>query len=132
MISTAVIGGRTAPDDVPMRASYARRVPAPGHDYASPMATSGKPKRNWIQEERRKTLGDWVAFCIGCGFTLRYFVELESRDPGDVPELRERGAPPLPGLRRSVPVGVPRRVRGVRGAGATAELFGGPIRKAGK
>ena len=37
-----------------------------------------RPKRNWIQEERRKTLGDWVAFCVGCGFTLRYFVELES------------------------------------------------------
>ncbi len=26
-----------------------------------------KPKRNWIQEERRKTLGDWVAFCLGAG-----------------------------------------------------------------
>ena len=49
------------------------------------MATSGKPKRNWIQEERRKTLGDWVAFCIGCGFTLRYFVELESEIPATCP-----------------------------------------------
>jgi len=23
--------------------------------------------KNWIQEERRKTLGDWVAFCLTCG-----------------------------------------------------------------
>ena len=68
-----------------MRASYARRGPALGRDYASSMATSGKPKRNWIQEERRKTLGDWVAFCIGCGFTLRYFVELESEIPATCP-----------------------------------------------
>ena len=28
---------------------------------------SRKPKRNWIQEERRRTLGDWIAFCPSCG-----------------------------------------------------------------
>ena len=116
-----------------MRASYARPGRAAGPDYASSMATSGKPKRNWIQEERRKTLGDWVAFCIGCGFTLRYFVELESEIPATCPNCDERGAPPLPGLRSPVPVGVPRRVRGVRCAEVRPhQLFGGPIRKAGK
>ena len=31
--------------------------------------------RNWLQEERRKTLGDWVAFCLRCGFVQRYFDE---------------------------------------------------------
>ena len=31
--------------------------------------------RNWLQEERRKTLGDWVAFCLRCGFVQRYFEE---------------------------------------------------------
>ncbi len=53
-----------------------------------------KAKRNWIQEERRKTLGDWVAFCLACGHTLRYFLD----DEGDLPpacpqcggELRHR------------------------------------------
>jgi ribosomal protein S27E len=30
---------------------------------------------DWLREERRKTLGDWVAFCVGCGFTQRYFEE---------------------------------------------------------
>jgi len=39
---------------------------------------TAKPKRNWIQEERRKTLGDWVAFCLRCGHTQRYFLEDES------------------------------------------------------
>jgi hypothetical protein len=53
-----------------------------------------RPKRNWIQEERRKTLGDWVAFCVGCGFTVRFFEELEEELPSACPqcsgELRHR------------------------------------------
>lgn len=28
---------------------------------------------DWLREERRKVLGDWVAFCLGCGAALRYF-----------------------------------------------------------
>jgi hypothetical protein len=53
-----------------------------------------KPKRNWIQEERRKTLGDWVAFCLSCGHTVRYFLEDEESLPDACPqcsgELRNR------------------------------------------
>ncbi len=53
-----------------------------------------KPKRNWIQEERRKTLGDWVAFCLACGHTQRYFLEDEVDIPRACPqcggELRHR------------------------------------------
>jgi predicted nucleic acid-binding Zn ribbon protein len=53
-----------------------------------------KPRRNWIQEERRKTLGDWVAFCLECGHTLRYFLENEADLPARCPqcggELRHR------------------------------------------
>ena len=45
-----------------------------------------KPKRNWIQEERRQSLGDWVAWCLGCGFTLRYFEESEAEVPGLCPQ----------------------------------------------
>jgi predicted nucleic acid-binding Zn ribbon protein len=60
-----------------------------------------RPKRNWIQEERRKTLGDWVAFCLRCGHTLRFFLESEDAVPANCPqcggELRHRcpscGAP---------------------------------------
>jgi predicted nucleic acid-binding Zn ribbon protein len=60
-----------------------------------------KVKRNWIQEERRQTLGDWVAFCLTCGHTQRYFLEYEDQLPRTCPtcggELRHRcpacGAP---------------------------------------
>jgi predicted RNA-binding Zn-ribbon protein involved in translation (DUF1610 family) len=33
---------------------------------------------DWLREERRKTLGDWVAFCVACGHTQRYFEEFEA------------------------------------------------------
>jgi ribosomal protein S27E len=28
---------------------------------------------DWLREERRRTLGDWVSFCPGCGHAVRYF-----------------------------------------------------------
>lgn len=28
---------------------------------------------DWLKEERRRTLGDWVAFCPKCGHVQRYF-----------------------------------------------------------
>jgi rRNA maturation endonuclease Nob1 len=37
-----------------------------------------RPRRNWIQEERRKTLGDYVSFCLGCGAVWRYFLDNEA------------------------------------------------------
>ncbi len=50
--------------------------------------------KNWLKEERRKTLGDWVAFCLGCGFAQRYFEEWESELPAACPgcggEMRSR------------------------------------------
>ena len=51
-----------------------------------------KAKRNWIQEERRKTLGDYVAFCLRCGFTLRYFLEFEADLPSACPDCQGLGA----------------------------------------
>jgi predicted nucleic acid-binding Zn ribbon protein len=47
------------------------------------MVTSAK---KWLQEERRKTLGDWVAFCVQCGFVQRYFEEFVSELPADCPQ----------------------------------------------
>ena len=32
---------------------------------------------DWLREERRKVLGDWVAFCRDCGAALRWFEEFE-------------------------------------------------------
>jgi predicted nucleic acid-binding Zn ribbon protein len=40
----------------------------------------------WLREERRKTLGDWVAFCMKCGFVQRYFEQFEDELPADCPQ----------------------------------------------
>jgi predicted nucleic acid-binding Zn ribbon protein len=44
--------------------------------------------RSWLQEERRKTLGDFVAFCVRCGFTQRYFEEFVDELPAACPQCR--------------------------------------------
>jgi DNA-directed RNA polymerase subunit RPC12/RpoP len=84
---------------------------------------------DWLREERRRTLGDWAAFCLRCGHVQRYFAEDEAELPAACPEC-----------------GGELRVRcpscGVRIASAFAvaceecdaelrpeQLFGGPIRK---
>jgi hypothetical protein len=41
---------------------------------------------DWLREERRKTLGDWVAFCLKCGFAQRYFDESEGDLPSHCPQ----------------------------------------------
>jgi predicted RNA-binding Zn-ribbon protein involved in translation (DUF1610 family) len=33
---------------------------------------------DWLREERRKVLGDWVAFCLSCGAAQRWFEEFEA------------------------------------------------------
>ena len=46
-------------------------------------------KRNWIQEERRNTLGHWVAFCLRCGYTQRYFEDSEGELPAACPHCAQ-------------------------------------------
>ena len=36
---------------------------------------------DWLREERRRTLGDWVALCVDCGHVQRYFAEDEGALP---------------------------------------------------
>jgi rRNA maturation endonuclease Nob1 len=36
---------------------------------------------DWLREERRKVLGDWVAVCLACGAAQRWFEELEAELP---------------------------------------------------
>jgi predicted RNA-binding Zn-ribbon protein involved in translation (DUF1610 family) len=49
---------------------------------------------NWLKEERRKTLGDWVAVCLACGYAQRYFEQWEAELPAACPacggEMRSR------------------------------------------
>jgi len=41
---------------------------------------------DWLREERRKVLGDWVAFCLGCGAVQRWFEEFEDAVPRECPQ----------------------------------------------
>jgi predicted RNA-binding Zn-ribbon protein involved in translation (DUF1610 family) len=41
---------------------------------------------DWLREERRKVLGDWVAFCDRCGAARRWFEEFESEVPDECPQ----------------------------------------------
>lgn len=48
----------------------------------------------WLRQERRKTLGDWVTVCLGCGHAQRYFDDSEASLPTTCPtcagEMRHR------------------------------------------
>jgi predicted nucleic acid-binding Zn ribbon protein len=71
---------------------HGSRTSPSGNDVS--VTDAKRPRRNWIQEERRKTLGDYVVFCLRCGFTQRYFLEHEDELPVACPdcdgELRHR------------------------------------------
>ena len=41
---------------------------------------------DWLREERRKVLGDWVAVCLGCGAGRRWFEQYEAEMPDACPE----------------------------------------------
>jgi predicted amidophosphoribosyltransferase len=41
---------------------------------------------DWLREERRKVLGDWVAFCLGCGAARRWFEDFEAEVPSTCPQ----------------------------------------------
>ena len=43
---------------------------------------------DWLREERRKTLGDWVAFCLDCGSAQRYFDDWEQELPTECPQCK--------------------------------------------
>ena len=89
-------------------------------------------KRNWIQEERRKTLGDWVAFCLTCGHTLRYFLDDEDELPGACPqcggELRHR----CPGCSAPIASAFAVACEECEAPIRAPELFGTTIRRPGK
>ena len=87
---------------------------------------------DWLREERRKTLGDWVAFCLSCGHAQRYFEEWEAELPAACPacggEMRSRC--PECAARFSSAFAVQCEACG--GELRQAQAFGGPIRKPGR
>ena len=71
---------------------------AAGRVVARVAATSGRQRddrgygqrvskaADWLRQERRKVLGDWVAFCLGCGAARRWFEEFEAELPDTCPQ----------------------------------------------
>jgi DNA-directed RNA polymerase subunit RPC12/RpoP len=91
-----------------------------------------KPKRNWIQEERRRTLGDWVAFCLTCGHTLRYFEELEAELPIACPSCAGTLLHRCPACDARFPSAFQVDCEECGAALRPNELFGVPIRRPGR
>ena len=85
--------------------------------------------RKWLQEERRKTLGDWVAVCLRCGFAQRYFEESAAELPAVCPQCEGelRSECPACGARFSSAFAV--ECESCGGALRPAEQFGVRIRK---
>jgi len=86
----------------------------------------------WLREERRKTLGDWVAFCLACGHTQRYFeeraAELDASCPACGGELRSRCEACGERIRSAFAVDCEACGSALR----PAEAFGVPIRRRGR
>ena len=93
------------------------------------MASGVGKAADWLREERRKTLGDWVSVCLRCGFAQRYFEQWEDELPRACPqcggELRRRCA--ACGARFSSAFAVDCEVCGARLR--DREAFGVAIRK---
>jgi predicted RNA-binding Zn-ribbon protein involved in translation (DUF1610 family) len=85
-----------------------------------------------LREERRKTLGDWAAFCVSCGYVQRYVEQREEALPAACPacggELRSR----CPGCGERFASAFAVTCEHCGGALREPELFGVPIRKPGR
>jgi predicted nucleic acid-binding Zn ribbon protein len=84
---------------------------------------------DWLREERRKTLGDWVAICLACGFAQRYFQDFSAELPDACPQCGGvlRSTCPACGARMSSAFVVDCESCGKRLR--APELFGTPIRR---
>jgi hypothetical protein len=91
-----------------------------------------KPKRNWIQEERRKTLGDWVAFCLACGHTQRYFPEDEASLPAACPQCGGEFRRRCPNCAAPIPSAFAIACEECGAEVRPPELFGTQIRRSGR
>src|SRR4029077_7998897 len=64
------------------RAARSLGTASRGRGYSQPVGKAS----DWLREERRKVLGDWVAVCLRCGAGRRWFEQFESEVPDACPE----------------------------------------------
>ena len=84
---------------------------------------------DWLREERRKVLGDWVALCLDCGAARRWFEQFEDEVPDRClqcggPMLRRCPACSTP-ISSTFAVDCEKCGKPLR----APELFGSPIRR---
>ena len=91
-----------------------------------------KPKRNWIQEERRKTLGDFTCFCLGCGVVWRYFLEGEAELPATCPHCGGETRHRCPACEAPFPSAFQVECEECGAEVRPNEMFGSRIRKPGR
>ena len=83
----------------------------------------------WLREERRKVLGDWVAFCLVCGAAQRWFDELEADVPDECAQCGGRMLRRCPGCSAPISSMFAVDCESCGGPLRPAELFGTKIRK---
>jgi ribosomal protein S27E len=84
---------------------------------------------DWLREERRKTLGDWVAFCLGCGYTQRYFEQSAEELPTPCPQCGAEIRSRCPGCGARFSSAFAVECERCGGELRPREQFGVPIRK---
>jgi ribosomal protein S27E len=89
-------------------------------------------KRSWIQEERRRTLGDWVAFCLDCGHVQRYFEESEPELAAVCPQCGRPLLHRCPECSARIASAFAVECEECNAPLRAPEAFGGPIRKSGR
>jgi predicted RNA-binding Zn-ribbon protein involved in translation (DUF1610 family) len=82
-----------------------------------------------LREERRKTLGDWAAFCVACGSVRRYIESREDAVPAVCPECGGEVRARCPACDARFASAFAVTCEDCGAALREAELFGVPIRK---
>lgn len=87
---------------------------------------------DWLREERRRTLGDWVAICTACGHGQRYFEEPEGDFAGACPACRTALLTRCPSCSARIASMFAVRCEECAAPLRDANGFGLPIRRAGR
>ena len=84
---------------------------------------------DWLREERRKVLGDWVAFCLQCGAARRWFEQFEDEVPDECPQCGGVMLRRCPSCNEPISSTFAVDCEGCGEALRPGQLFGGRIRR---